>query len=583
MMIIIGYFFLHFAIYSAFRVIFLVWNWPGLQSLTLSELIQAFFTGARFDFAAIAATAGLCYLGLIWFSRPRFLKAIWMFFFWLLNILFFLVNLVDTELVNFTARRFARSALFLVQEGSFSKLVAPYMGMSILTILILVIYTYGIYRIAYLYQFKGGPIKKIMASVFTVILSIVAFRGGLQLKPMTYVDARIFANPLANHLVMNSTFSFLKSLTKPRLDRIHYFSKEELIENLNLPQPSRLHPSFEKLNIVIIVLESFSREYTQLRDPEFTPYLNTLARQGKSFSNYYGNARRSIEGIGAILAGVPALMEEPFINSEFSANEFLGLGTILSKVGYHTSFFHGTTNGSMHFDAFATSVGIQNYFGKSEYPHSGDDDGAWGIYDKPFLKWACEQISDFPQPFMSTLFTLSSHPPFVLPEAELGKHPQGSHPVLQSIHYSDQALEGFMSCASQRPWFERTLFIITADHAGPALDTKANFKSTFHLPLVLFSPNPKVLENLLTDQYAQHIDLLPTILDTISIPQVKVNYLARSLWQPGPKVIALYADGVYDIVGDIKDADKQLKAIRQYFSEAMFDNRLYYPKGSSTK
>ena len=76
---------------------------------------------------------------------------------------------------------------------------------------------------------------------------------------------------------------------------------------------------------------------------------------------------------------------------------------------------------------------------------------------------------------------------------------------------------------------------------------------------------------------AQHIDVLPTLLETLEIPLKNKNYLARSLWQPGPKVVALYTDGQYQLVGDIQDEKEQLKAIQQYFSEGLFDNRLYYP------
>jgi len=270
-------------------------------------------------------------------------------------------------------------------------------------------------------------------------------------------------------------------------------------------------------------------------------------------------------------------MEEPFINSEFSANQVIGLGTILSSDVYHTSFFHGAQNGSMHFDQFMKSVGIQNYYGKSEYPNQGDDDGTWGIYDEPFLQWTCSKISEFKRPFFTSIFTLTSHQPFKVPEKYAGRFKDDRLPILKSIQYSDYALEQFMACAEKQEWYHNTLFILTADHTGPELQTGSSFESRFQVPLIFYSPHELLLKNLDPNQYAQHIDVLPTLLETIELPLKNKNYLARSLWQPGPKVIALYTDNKYQLVGNVTDEKEQLKAIQQYFSEGLFDNRLYYP------
>ena len=209
----------------------------------------------------------------------------------------------------------------------------------------------------------------------------------------------------------------MKSFGKISLKKVSYFENERMLSLLNTKQPTTYSNTDKtKPNVVIILLESFSKEYTQLKNPEATPYLNELAKKSVFFDKAYANGRRSIEGVASVLSGIPALMEEPFVNSEFSANQIIGLGTLLGSNGYHTSFFHGAKNGSMHFDQFSKSVGIENYFGKSEYPNALDDDGTWGIFDEPFLRWTCAKYSDFPKPFFSTIFTLSSHQPFKIPD-----------------------------------------------------------------------------------------------------------------------------------------------------------------------
>ncbi len=581
---ILAYFFLHFAIYTAFRLEFLIWNWASLKVLSLSQIAEAFLYGVRFDLAALGAHFGLFAILLIWLQRPRWLKALLFFCLASVTVFLILVNAVDAELVNFTGRRFSKASAFLMNEGHVANLITPYLGLAFFTFS-----TLGLYLTATVYFYRRIQlqisIKRKLAVTFAILAaSVILFRGGFQHKPMSPVEARIFPETMANHLVLNSTFTLLKSFNKSSLERVHYFENKKMLQYLNgnSDRPKTL-PQFVKENVVIIILESFSKEYTQLKDPEFTPFLNQLAKEGVLFKNSYANARRSIEGIGAVLAGIPALMEEPFINSEFSSNEFIGLGHLLTKNGYHTSFFHGAKNGSMHFDAFAKSAGIQNYFGENEYPRSQDNDGTWGIYDGPFLNWACTKMTTFPQPFMATVFTLSSHQPYSIPATEKNSYPAGSHPILQSIYYADQALKNFFACAKSQSWFANTLFVVTADHTGPSLETSANFKSKFEIPILFYTAERNKIEGLDPQQPAQQIDILPTLLETLNIEQKSASYLSRSLWHSGPKVIPLYSDGVYELAGNISDAENQLKAIRQYFSEALFDNRLYYPVGSSTK
>jgi phosphoglycerol transferase MdoB-like AlkP superfamily enzyme len=572
----LAYFGLHLFIYLVFRLQFLIWNWPALKNLSHSDILTAFVYGVRFDLSALALPVGIFLLGWLWGQPQSLFKKFWFLFFGLLNICFILLNFGDSELLNFTARRFTKSSFFLFKEAQASNLVAPYIGMSIFTFLFLAIYCYLIYRFSKIQLPRYTRKTKIFSSLTLVVLAVIFSRGGFQVKPLTYVDAKLFEQSYANNLILNSTFTLLKSFGKPPVERVHFFDSEKMLSLLN-PQdlPSQKSQKTGPLNVVLIFLESFSNEYLELKNPEVTPYFNSLRGKSVDFRKAYANGRRSIEGIAALLSGIPALMEEPFINSEFSSNQVIGLGTLLSAEKYHTSFFHGAQNGSMHFDQFIKSVGIQNYFGKNEYPNGADDDGTWGIFDEPFLKWTCEKLTHFPEPFFTSIFTLSSHQPFKLPEDF--KADEGLSPVLKSIQYADFSLQQFMKCAEKQSWFKSTLFILTADHTGPELKAEPSFEDRFKVPLIFYSPDPNILKNMNSQQFAQHIDVLPTLLETLQIPLKNKNHLARSLWQSGPKVVALYTDGKYQLVGDVQNEAEQLKAIQQYFSEGLFDNRLYYP------
>lgn len=572
------YFLLHLVVYTLLRLEFLVWNWASLKNMSTEQLLWAFINGIRFDLSALAPTLGLALLGAVCLGSWPKIARVWLWIFALLNAAFFAINTMDAELYNFTAKRFAWSSFFLASEAHLSNVILPYLPLAFVSFCIVALFLTGSFLMIRRFSFSQPAFKKGLLAFCIIAVSVLASRGGFQLKPVTYVDAKIFDNTYGNNLVLNSTFTILISLSKKSLERVNVANQDEMLAQLNprTEQDFKVESTAEPLNIVVVILESFSEEYSQLRDPEAMPFFNSLRRQSVDFKKSYANGRRSIEGIAAVLSGIPALMEDPFIDSEFSANQVIGLGNILGSRGYKTSFFHGATKGSMHFDSFTRSVGVEQYYGRADYPKTGDDDGTWGIFDGPFLNWVCSQITSGGTPFLTSIFTLSSHQPYKFPEGYAAVKDDRLG-ILPSVRYADDSLEQFMKCAEAQPWFKNTLFVFTADHTGPELKPNTPFVQRYEIPIIFYGPHLPWLKKINADQYAQQIDILPTLLDVLNIEQKNVNYLSRSLLRSGPKLIALYADGTYELVGDVKNRDQQLKAVQDYFSQGLYDNRLYYP------
>ena len=70
----------------------------------------------------------------------------------------------------------------------------------------------------------------------------------------------------------------------------------------------------------------------------------------------------------------------------------VGLPELLKQHGYESAFFHGATNGSMRFDAFADYVGFDHYFGRKEYGNDAHFDKTWGISDEYFNPWKAKKL-----------------------------------------------------------------------------------------------------------------------------------------------------------------------------------------------
>ena len=216
---ILAYFTLHFVIYVILRAQFLFWNWSTLKTLSLSETLTAFIYGARFDLSSLAATTGLFILGGIWIEK-KWLKAAWFGLCFLLNAALIVLNFGDSELINFTARRFTKSSFFLFGEANGNNLVTPYIGMTFLTILVISAYAVYSYRLIGLKPVNARNVKKAALSLCVLVMGVLFSRGGVQVKPLTYVDAKIFESSFANNLVLNSSFTLIKSLGRSSFDRL---------------------------------------------------------------------------------------------------------------------------------------------------------------------------------------------------------------------------------------------------------------------------------------------------------------------------------------------------------------------------
>ena len=612
--------------YSLERLQFLLWNWSYFQSQPLSEILLAFLQGLRFDLSAVAILAVIPFFSFwCWqmldrspLSRPKQRGLLGLYLVFQLPTM--VLNLADAEFINFLGRRYTFDALFFFREipGKFWRLLSFYWKLNLINLCLLTGFCFlCLWWLPRVVPARNWNLKKTGAWGFAVLASLViALRGGLQSKPIGFAHAQVFAQPMMNSLVLNSSFTFLQTIKRKSLPRENYFSSEEMLKWVRFGPngPSLLEGHRpEKPNIVLIILESFNLDYMGRPhgDQGYTPFLDELSKQSLFFPNGIANARRSIEGIGAIMGGIPALMNEPFVSSQYLTNYFLGVGTWLQRKNYHTSFFHGAQNTSMYFDQFMKSAGVQNYFGLNEYPDPSHSNSTWGIWDEPFLQWANQKISGFPQPFFTSIFTLSSHNPFDIPAEYTGKFPKGNLDIHESIGYADYSLRKFFESARQQPWFQNTIFILTADHTyKPGRPQYDNQLGTYQIPVLIYAPGfslPKVDEG----QIVQQIDLLPTILDLVGLEEKEKNYLGSSVFVPGDRAAVTYSDGHYLLVtrshflthsrgGDFKmysmqdpfekealsepaekktELENRLKALIQYFSKGMWDNKLYYPSG----
>ncbi|MFD1166737.1 LTA synthase family protein [Sphingobacterium daejeonense] len=365
-------------------------------------------------------------------------------------------------------------------------------------------------------------------SVHLGLLLLVAFlfvggvRGGWahSTRPITLSNAGDYVkSPEEMNIVLNTPFSILKTLKAVTLKEQHFYSEEELNKIYPVIHQPKDSSAFKKLNVVVLILESFGKEHIGFFNKEldngsykgYTPFLDSLIQQSYTFTRSYANGRKSIDALPSVITGVPSI-GEPFVLSIYSGNKTTSLPKLLADEGYETSFFHGAPNGSMGFSAYMQLAGIQNYYGKNEYNNDSDFDGMWGIWDEPFMQYMAKEIDQMKEPFFSSFFSLSSHHPFKVPEQFAGKFPKGTLPLHEPLGYADYALKRFFETASKSPWYQNTLFVICADHASMSHFKEYNtMPNSFAIPIVFYYPGGELKG--VSDKLVQQIDIMPTVLN----------------------------------------------------------------------
>lgn len=282
------------------------------------------------------------------------------------------------------------------------------------------------------------------------------------------------------------------------------------------------------------------------------------------FENGFANGKLSIDAVPSTLSSIPSLMNNSLITSSYSINEIYGLPKILKDNGYYTAFFHGAFNGSQNFDQYCKVAGFDNYFGKDEYDGPEAFDGKWGVFDEEFFQFYCKKMNTFKQPFFTSIFSISSHNPYTIPEKYKGKFPKGTTKIHESIAYSDFALRKFFESAQKQDWYKNTLFVITADHTSSE-PTAEKFKTNvgkFRVPILFFNPGEPSFGGINYRNF-QQIDIMPSILSYLNIQTKMVTF--GKPFQSEKDFVVYYLDNVYHYIeGDFYMAFNGKKAIGLY-------------------
>lgn len=559
-------------LFTLSRLMFHLANYQSFPGLTPWMFLTVMVAGLRFDLATILIlNLPFIFLNILPFTVKNhfILKKFGNAWFFMVNSLALLVNAADMIYFQFTNTRTTAEIFRYLRTGEdFISLLPSYLldywmvPLAGVTGSVLLALALRKIKDKAVMTGKSGIRYLMRHSIWFLLLmylTVIGSRGGWQLRPISMITAGKYAGAQYAPLITNTPFSILKSYGKHDIQPVQYF--EEPAQMLSLFNPyhsfSSRHAadSFQPHNVMIIILEGFSSEFSAYLNPGssqpsqqgFTPFLDSLMHHSLVFEQAFANATRSIEALPAIISSIPHLMKTSYILSVYGGQPVHSLPLELKNKGYSSHFFHGGTNGTMGFDAYARVAGFDHYYGRKEFADETFFDGTWGIYDEPFLGYVVKKLDEVKQPFLGSVFTLSSHHPYTLPPEYQDAFAPELSPMQKSVLYADQALKKFFEAASATSWFSNTLFVITADHTSESLPEQGlTRKGKFQVPLIFFHHQQLVAQK--SKIVAQHADIMPSVLDYLRYDH---DFLAfgHSLFENSAEGKAIhYLDGLYQMI-----------------------------------
>ncbi len=549
-------------ILSLSRLYFYLWNTVSFAEASTSEIIWAFIRGIQFDLYSFIILS-LPFVIITLFPVKIFTKKTSYYIaktFYLLSIFTILLfNGIDTEFFKVSGKRSTIDFFTVATTGNETINMIPQFILSywyhILFIIILIYIAYKLYKPSKCTQHKlklSNYITNLLA--LTIIFFLVR---GFNLRPLSIIDAAK-GNPHTENLVLNTTFTILQTISQDNIKPTNYFPDAIARQLYPMIKHYKADTLNHKKNVVIIIFESFGKEYIGYynhipRIQSHTPFLDSLLLQSLTFKYSFANAKRSMEAIPAVLASIPNMSDNPFILSPFTSNRINSIASVLKKHGYHTAFFHGGENGTMNFDKFTALASFDKYYGMNEYPDSlkkKNYDGAWGIYDEPYLQYFANTLSSFHQPFMASLFTLSSHHPYTIPKQYQKRFfdKKGELPIIKTVEYTDMALKHFFEKAKKTKWYHNTIFVLVADHTSlsshPYYQTRIGLFSILLAYYDPSNPNLKGYSNTITQQ----IDIFPSIINYLGYEDT-IYSPGNSIFSKQDKHVAFgYLSGLYHYI-----------------------------------
>ncbi len=389
--------------------------------------------------------------------------------------------------------------------------------------------------------------------IISPVLLFLMIRGGISEIPITQSKSYFSSHNFINLASVNSGYSMLISTIENyqfRDNNPYQFYNDsialERVTNLNAVKNDTTISilTTNRPNIVFLILESWSADLIESlgATPGITPEFRNLEKEGLLFTNFYASGNRSEQAMSAIFAGFPATPITAITHNLDKITKLPSFTKSLEEKGYNTSYYFG---GQLMYGGINSFISV-NGFDVIKEGKDFDSDiprGKLGIHDGDMADFWINDLNNYPQPFMSAWFTLSSHSPYDQPMEDVihWAESENQNGYLNSAYYCDKSIGEFFAKAKQQPWYSNTLFVIVADHSHNSYKNHpVHTKEYRHIPLLLYGDVLKPeYRGATINRISSQTDIPATLLNQMGISSNEF-YWSRNLFNPTTPEFAFY-------------------------------------------
>lgn len=421
-------------------------------------------------------------------------------------------------------------------------------------------------------ELKGWQWKAVVGPGY--IVALLAAVGLLNFNTRFQDSGNVYVNELQ----ANGLYKFYDAFVKNSLDYEQFYitrpdaDAEAFVHEVygstgdNLRTVQSGEGAEIRRNIVLVTIESMSASYMERfgNTESITPVLDSLYRLGMAFDRVYATGNRTVRGLEAVTLSLPPCPGQSIIKRPNNAGMH-STGALLREKGYNVTYFYGGNSYFDNMETFFSGNGYDIVDQKSYSPEEITFANIWGVCDEDAYRKVIRTLNEQSgegKPFFAHVMTVSNHRPFTYPAGKI-RIPNDSKTRAGGVLYTDYALGQFLAEASKQPWFDNTIFLITADHCASSAGRTEIPLHKYHIPALIFAPGfvaPHEVGGIVSQ-----IDLMPTLLSLLNM-DYDSHFYGRSIFDPGyinRAFIATYQDLGY-LEGDTFTILSPVRRYEQY-------------------
>jgi len=454
------------------RLVFLLYYTDKLKGVPLSEISKSFLYGLWIDMSMagyISAVPLLFFVGTWMFPGFRIPVKVPKLYTKTLIVIFSFISVVNFNIYREWGSKINYHAIDFVFSGPSEALASSASSPLFSSFLIFLgLMTFSLWLANRIIDYRrpnGVPVTlKIILSVLFIGLNFLAIRGGWQLAPMNESMAYFSDKPFLNHASVNTEWTLFHDLLNNKhgsSNPFSYYKPEEakaLVKEL-FSKPVGDTPKIlttDRPNVVIIIVESLTADVIESLGGEkgLTPNIEKLIADGILFSNVYASGDRTEKGIAAVISAFPAQAIQSIMTEINRQEKLPSVTQALHENGYHTSFYYGGESEFANMKSYILGHSYQRLVDKHAYAKK-DMNSKWGAYDEVVFRRQLSDLNKEPQPFFSTLMTLSNHEPFELPgKMQFGKD-NVENKFRSTTYYTDSCIAASINEAKRQTWYKK--------------------------------------------------------------------------------------------------------------------------------